>query len=163
MSFFDPFLCCEIQFHQAGGLAGIRLAKASIVSILHVRKGLIRMSANQTRPTSAEPADASVPPLDLSRLAARLSARDAAGNFMSVLTGNESDAELRAITLQFVEACPVPCEQTRCPFRILGGLYHVSSRALINSMSRSGLVSLFEAEVESRQCGLKSSGEPGEQ
>ncbi|HUC85776.1 MAG TPA: hypothetical protein VL970_11335 [Candidatus Acidoferrales bacterium] len=96
------------------------------------------------------------PPIDLNSLAARLLARDAEGRLLSLLTGNESEAELRALACQVVEACPVNCSQNHCPFHMLGNLYHVSSKALITSMSRSALVSLFEAEVQSPQCPLRS-------
>lgn len=96
------------------------------------------------------------PPSTGNSLTARLADRDATGRFLSVLTGDESDAELRELALRFMEACPVNCDQHHCPFRILGHLYHASSKALINTMSRSGLVSLFEGEVETRRCALRS-------
>ena len=94
------------------------------------------------------------------RYVARLSARDAAGNLMFALAGNESEEELRTAALKFVEACPAGCEQPRCPFRILGSLYHGSAKALINSMTRSALISLFEMEFEFRQGAPHSVGNP---
>jgi hypothetical protein len=114
------------------------------------------MKADQFSFGSAETGVLNRIPPGLHYLSARLAARDTNGEFLSVLTGHESDAELRAIALQFVETCPVECSQAHCPFRILGNLYHVSSRALINSMSRNGLVSLFESGAETRECPLRS-------
>jgi hypothetical protein len=114
------------------------------------------VKTNEVPTVSVGTAGSNRAPFDLNYLAARLSARDKHRQLLSLLTGKESDEELRAMALQFVEACPVSCRQNRCPFRILGNLYHVSSKALINSMGRSGLVSLFEADVDSRQCAIRS-------
>jgi hypothetical protein len=97
--------------------------------------------------------------ININALAARLSARDAEGHLLSALTGNESEAELRAVALLFVETCPANCAQARCPFRILGGLYHGSARALINSMTRSALVGLFDMEFEFRECVLNQAND----
>lgn len=83
--------------------------------------------------------------------AAPLLGRDACGNLASGPTGNESEAELREAALQFMDACPGDCEEAGCPFRILGHLYHGSSKALINSMTRDALLDLFAMEFEFRQ------------
>jgi hypothetical protein len=95
-------------------------------------------------------------PLAPHYLAARWSGREASQRWNQELTGDESDAELRAMAVRFVDTCPSDCAQTHCPFRLLGNLYHASSRALINSLSRSGLVSLFETSVEPEECAQRS-------
>lgn len=96
----------------------------------------------------------------LSCFAARLSVRDADGRLMPLLRGNESDAELRVLALSFVESCPTNCDQNQCPFRVLKSLYHVSLKALVNSMSHAGLVSLFEAGSHWRDCPLRQEQSP---
>jgi len=88
--------------------------------------------------------------------ATRWSGREAIRHLNTELTGDESDAELRAMAVRIVDTCPSDCVQTHCPFRLLGNLYHASSRALINSLSRSGLVSLFETDVEPVECAQRS-------
>lgn len=88
----------------------------------------------------------------LNYFAARLSARDAEGHVPMLLKGNETDAELRSLALSFVDSCPANCEETQCPFRVLKSLYHVSLKALINSMSHAGLLSLFETGGRTRDC-----------
>jgi hypothetical protein len=122
------------------------------MAIMH--EDVIRMNNNETPSVSRSPAEFGRASLEMDYSTARFSSEG--GSLSSVLSGDESETELRSIALRFVEACPVNCDQHHCPFRILGNLYHVSSKALINSMSRSGLVSLFDADVESRRCALRS-------
>jgi hypothetical protein len=110
------------------------------------------MKTNEVPFKANRPAGGSPLPSDLDNLADRHVRCGTEGHLRAVLTGGESEAELRALALQCVEACPVDCGQNQCPFRIIGNLYHVSSRALINSLSRRGLASLFEAKVESQRC-----------
>jgi hypothetical protein len=67
-----------------------------------------------------------------------------------VVTGNESDAQLRDLVMRFVAGCPAGHEHPGCPFRLLHGMYHGSLKAMLDRMTRSGMASLFEIELEAR-------------
>lgn len=68
---------------------------------------------------------------------------------LSIITGAETDEELRELAFLMLEACPVGKHHCQCPFRILNGLSWVSARSILKDMKRDQLIEFFELE---RQC-----------
>ncbi len=81
---------------------------------------------------------------------ARLSSRGPDGKFLSAVTGEETDGELREMAIRFTDKCPANQQRCHCPFRSLNHHYHVSVKALVTGMTRAALLSLFELECEVR-------------
>jgi hypothetical protein len=52
---------------------------------------------------------------------------------------------------RFVAGCPAGHDHSRCPFRLLDGMNHGSLKAMLDGITRSGMASLFEIELETRQ------------
>ena len=75
-----------------------------------------------------------------------LSAVDKSREPRSVLTGRETDAELRELALKFSRQCPVGELNRRCPFYTLNGLHHETIRSIVEQMSRESLIEMFEDE-----------------
>jgi hypothetical protein len=90
-------------------------------------------------------------------VATRLLTRGPDGRFLSVLTGEETDDELRALVVLFSQGCPARQHHSGCPFRSFKHLYHVSLTCLINGMTRKALVSLIELECEVRNNNVAAS------
>lgn len=91
--------------------------------------------------------------IDWQIVRARMSSQGPDGRLLSATTGEETDAELREMAMQFTLKCPNQAQQPGCPFRTLQKLYHVSAKALISSMTRAALLSLFDLECEVRNRG----------
>ena len=81
---------------------------------------------------------------------ARLTTRGPEGSFLSAITGEETDLELRALVVRLAHGCPLSQQHPGCPFCALSHLYHLSLQNLLNSMTRTALASLFELECEVR-------------
>jgi hypothetical protein len=88
--------------------------------------------------------------IDWQAFRARMANEGPDGRLLCAITGEETDAELREVAIQFTCACPTREQRRGCPFRTLQTLYHVSAKALISSMTRAALLSLFELECEVR-------------
>jgi len=99
---------------------------------------------------------------DCAAIAARLSTRGPDGRLQSVITGQESDAELRGIVIWFIENCSASRENSQCPFSILKNAYHGSISVLMEGMTRAAVLSLIEMEVEARNNQPALCGQPGE-
>lgn len=80
---------------------------------------------------------------------ATLSAADRVSEPRSVLTGRETDDELRDLVLHFARQCPVGEFNRYCPFYVLNSLHHETLKNIVGQMSRTSLLELFEDE---RQC-----------
>jgi hypothetical protein len=72
------------------------------------------------------------------------------GSPLSAITGNETDAQLRELILEFVQNCPAELSHPHCPFRMLNTLSRDSFRNLVEGMSRETMVFLFDTECECR-------------
>jgi len=81
---------------------------------------------------------------------ARLAARDAAGQCVSLITGQEPLDELRRLIIQFSQACPASAAHLACPFHIMGTLSHASLTTLVNSLPRMACLDLFKMEHDCR-------------
>ena len=90
-------------------------------------------------------------------VATRLSTRGPDGTFLSALTGDETDDELRLLVVRFAQACPACKEHSGCPFGALRNLYHASLQAILDGMTRSAMLGLFELEQEARNNSAASS------
>jgi len=95
-------------------------------------------------------------------VADRLSRRGPDGRLQSVITGQESDAELRGIFVWFIENCSASRQNPQCPFTILKNAYQDSLSALMGGMTRTAILSLIEMEVEARNNQPALCGQPGE-
>lgn len=91
---------------------------------------------------------------------ARLSSPGTDGKLQSVISGDESDAELREIVVGFIEHCSASKRNPRCPFRILKYTYQESLSELMAGMTRSALLSLIEMEVKIRNDNPALCGQP---
>ena len=99
------------------------------------------------------------PPMALTwdSVTSRLATRGSDGKLLSAITGEETDAELRALIMRLTRACPVGDQHSGCPFRALQSIYQVSLQTWVNGMTRKGLLSLFELECEVRNAAAASS------
>ena len=88
---------------------------------------------------------------------ARLTERGPDGKLLSVLTGDETDAELRELAVHFTQTCPANRQNPACPFRSLNHFYHVTLKSLLDGMTHKSLVSLFDLECEVRNGDAESS------
>ena len=102
-----------------------------------------------------------VGPGNCAAIAARLWTRGADGRLKSVITGQESDAELKGIAVWFLENCSASRQNPQCPFGILKNAYSGSLTALLNGMTRSAILGLIELEVEARNNHPSLCGQPG--
>ncbi|MDR3456838.1 MAG: hypothetical protein P4N60_05290 [Verrucomicrobiae bacterium] len=64
----------------------------------------------------------------------------------SVLTGRETDAELRELAYRFSQQCPIGELNRHCPFHTLNGLHHATTRDVLDKMNRASLMEMFEDE-----------------
>jgi len=87
---------------------------------------------------------------------ATLSATDRAAEPCSVLTGQETDEELRELALRFSQQCPIGELSRHCPFYLLNGLHYATAKDIVDKMSRQSLLEMFDEE---RQCRKKHSDE----
>ena len=76
----------------------------------------------------------------------RMSARGLQEEHLSLLTGQESLAELQEIIIRLSERCPAGDNHHFCPFRLLGGLSHASLTCLVNEMNKATCMELFDQE-----------------
>jgi hypothetical protein len=88
--------------------------------------------------------------LSTETLAGRLATRGAAGEVLSLITGQEPLNELRRLILQFSQACPAKQAHLQCPFHIMGTLSNASLTTLVNSLPRETCVDLFKMEQDCR-------------
>jgi hypothetical protein len=77
---------------------------------------------------------------------ARLTAGARQSEPPSVLTGKETEAELRGMALQLCRQCPIGDLHRHCPFHTLNGLPHESVKGIIEQMTRESLLEMFEEE-----------------
>lgn len=88
-------------------------------------------------------------PIDLNEIRRRAQRVGPDNEPLSVITGAESDEELRDMAVKMLEACPLGKHHCQCPFRILSGLSWVAARSILNDMKREQIIDFFELE---RQC-----------
>ena len=83
---------------------------------------------------------------------ATLSITDAASSLVAqpppLVTGQESDAELRERIIQLSQRSEGRNHEHGRIFAVLGGLSHATLNNLVNGMNRSRLLALFEREDE---------------
>jgi len=77
---------------------------------------------------------------------ATLSAVNRQGEPESLLTGRETDAELRALALLLIQRCTASQQNHQCPFYPLNGLHHETGKHIVEQMSRESLIDMFEEE-----------------
>lgn len=75
-----------------------------------------------------------------------MSARGLQEEHLSLLTGQESLAELQEIIIRLSERCPAGDNHHFCPFRLLGGLSHASMTRMVKEMTAETCQELFEQE-----------------
>jgi hypothetical protein len=80
----------------------------------------------------------------------RTATRGQDGKLASVLTGNETDEELRVLTLRFTQHYQFDQGPNFNPFRVLGGLPRETLHKMITEMDREAMLFLFESECEYR-------------
>ena len=85
----------------------------------------------------------------------RISAPSPDGKFPSVITGAESDDELRAALLAMTLNCCVENSHTECYLRPLKGLGRTALVVTLQGLSRRSLLEWIEDE---RQCRQKHTG-----
>jgi len=88
--------------------------------------------------------------LNWDQIAIRLSSCGTDGKYLSAITGDESEGDLRALVVRLAQACPICQEHFGCPFCALRHLYHATLQTWLNGMSRTALLGLFELECEAR-------------
>ena len=88
--------------------------------------------------------------LDMNLLKSRMTNPGAEGKFSSIITGQETDAELRQMVLEFSNRCPLAQTHAKCPFCMLGGLSRTTLENLVYGMKREAMLFLFDAEHELR-------------
>ena len=84
----------------------------------------------------------------------RLHQIDAAGKFISVITGEETDDELRKIAIHILTHCRGKCSARTCPFVLLHHLSLNSMKDVLSTMRRKDLLELFAEETILRQAHL---------
>lgn len=84
------------------------------------------------------------------RIQERLAARGPEGKPLSLLTGQETLAELRNMIVELSREGPTGLENPGCPFRMMSGLTYASLTNLVNHMPREACVDLFEMELNCR-------------
>lgn len=86
------------------------------------------------------------------------------GELLSLLTGNEAEAEVRQLIInlvqdcQYSQKCPVGEAHAGCPFRAMAGLSYHSMKDMAESMSFEDCLKLFEIELACRARQLSGSG-----
>jgi hypothetical protein len=80
----------------------------------------------------------------------RLTARGPGGEPLSLLTGQETLAELRNLIIQFSRECPEGRRNPGCPFCMMSGLTDASLTNVVNRLSREACVDLFQMELDRR-------------
>lgn len=58
----------------------------------------------------------------------------------------DTAAALRKRLLALTYQCPKDCYTLRCPFKILGGLSHVSREVILSRLGERELIALFELD-----------------
>ncbi len=71
---------------------------------------------------------------------------DRAAEPHSVLSGQETDKELRELVLQLTQRCPVGELNRHCPFYTLNGLSYETVKNIVEQMSRNSLLEMFDEE-----------------
>jgi hypothetical protein len=72
------------------------------------------------------------------------------GKFQPIITGQEPDAALRQMVLEFSSRCPLSQTHAHCPFCMLGSLSRTTLENLVYGMKREAMIFLFDAECELR-------------
>ena len=86
----------------------------------------------------------------------RLLAQGPGGKFSSLVSGQESEQEVKRVIFRLVQEfqhqqhCPAGKAHPECPFRIMAGLSHASVKDLVHSMPLQDCLELFEMELASR-------------
>ena len=81
----------------------------------------------------------------------RLHQKDKDGHCVSVLTGSETDGELRRIATHILDLCEKDCTSRGCPFVLLHHLTPDSLKVTLDLMKRDDLLEIFQAEKIFRQ------------
>ena len=68
-----------------------------------------------------------------------------------MLTGRETDAELRELVMKFSQQCPVGELNRNCPFYTLSGLHYASLKSIVDGMRRESMLGMFEDELQCRK------------
>lgn len=83
-------------------------------------------------------------------LQVRIAAQDPKGKALSLLIGDETVEQLRAMIIELCLSCPASNNHAHCPFRIMSGLSAGSMRNLVNNLPHKSCVNLFEMELDCR-------------
>ncbi|MGA2244088.1 MAG: hypothetical protein ABSH48_03725 [Verrucomicrobiota bacterium] len=121
----------------------------------------VSMPPTNYETASAEDCGANPGADNCAAVAASLSTRGPDGKLKSVISGHESDAELRGIVVWLAENCSASRLNPECPFSILKEAYRGSMNALMNGMTRAAMLRLIGMEEEARNnqpalCGQRS-------
>ena len=87
---------------------------------------------------------------DMKTLKERMTIPEPDGKFLSIITGQEPDAALRQMVLEFSSRCPLSQTHAHCPFCMLGSLSRTTLENLVYGMKREAMIFLFDAECELR-------------
>jgi len=118
----------------------------------HFKQYSMSFTQNGNGPGTAETSLLDPAGWESTMAAGKLSILGPDGKSVPFITGQETHAELRTLALWFITDCPAHLQHPRCPFRVLSRLYQGSFITLLNGMTRSALLSLFEHEFEIRNC-----------
>jgi len=80
-------------------------------------------------------------------LVARSQARGAGGELLPLVTGRETEAELRLLSLQLAGNCPCGKSHPHCPFRLMSKHSPGSVKHLLETMPEAELRELFVTEL----------------
>jgi len=83
----------------------------------------------------------------------RIAARGPNGEKLSLLTGGETAAELRNLTIFLCQACPAGQNHLHCPFRVMSGLSYHAMTHLVKSLPHASCLNLLELELTCRSQG----------
>ena len=84
------------------------------------------------------------------QIQARLLKKDAQGNPLSLIAGQESLEELRKLIIEFSQACPAKQKHLQCPFFIMSSLSYGSLTNVVNNLPRAACLDLFQMELDCR-------------
>ena len=86
----------------------------------------------------------------------RSMAKGPEGELLSLLTGNEAEAEVRQLIIhivqecQYSQVCPAGKMHVGCPFRAMAGLSYHSMKDMAESMPLADCLTLFKLELDCR-------------
>jgi hypothetical protein len=89
-------------------------------------------------------------PNEPTKPANKFAVRNPLGEWVCLISGEESEAELRSLIVQIVMKFPQVEAHPHCPFHMLSGLSYTSMSTTVNALSRAACLGLFEMERDCR-------------